>query len=470
MPDYPAAVWEPASPSNFKPSSRPSAEFPVNLIVMHDIEGPALSAVRWFQDPRAQVSAHYVVDAVTGKVYQQLKERDIGWHAGNREINARSVGIEQEGFAYRPGFFTPVLYEASAKLVRDISKRHNIPRDRAHIIGHFEVPNRNDPTKFGGAGGHTDPGPYYDWDYFMTLVRNDASDQEATVGGTTRKTKVLHPGELYTYSVRFQNTGDDPWLANKKDAQETERRKQGTVFIGTADGLPSPFTGRDWVSPLYIASATEGDVAPGDNATFNVPIHAPAKATYGRFSQELRVVKVPVAPGVSVAFGDKIWIDGEIVPWDIIVPPPAPLGNGVTLAPPAGWNRKPAPDGSRLYWRRAGSIGSDRLGWYTNVPVSGRFDVYVRYTSGNNRTGLAHYRVNGESRYVDQRVGGGAWRKLGRFSLSTPPSDVIISGQGRTPDATLFDSPPSLSVVLFSDSVAPGIVVAGDVRFVGPFP
>src|SRR5688500_18466289 len=74
-PDEPGAIWEPAAPTNYQKANRP-ADRPIDMVVIHDIEGTAEGCVRWFQNPAARVSAHYVVDADTDRIWQQVKERD----------------------------------------------------------------------------------------------------------------------------------------------------------------------------------------------------------------------------------------------------------------------------------------------------------------------------------------------------------------------------------------------------------
>ncbi len=52
------------------------------------------------------------------------------------------------------------MYRSSAALTRNIADRRGIPKDRAHIKGHVEMPNQT----------HTDPGPNWNWTYYMQLV------------------------------------------------------------------------------------------------------------------------------------------------------------------------------------------------------------------------------------------------------------------------------------------------------------
>ena len=59
------------------------------------------TALKVFQDPTHAAAAHYVVRK-DGHVAQKIRELDVAFHAGNREYNERSVGIEHEGFVDRP--------------------------------------------------------------------------------------------------------------------------------------------------------------------------------------------------------------------------------------------------------------------------------------------------------------------------------------------------------------------------------
>jgi hypothetical protein len=57
--------------------------------------------------------------------------------------------------------------------VAQLASKYAIPVDRAHIIGHDEVPDPNHPGLHGGADHHTDPGSCWNWDYYLSLVRAD---------------------------------------------------------------------------------------------------------------------------------------------------------------------------------------------------------------------------------------------------------------------------------------------------------
>ncbi|WP_210586120.1 N-acetylmuramoyl-L-alanine amidase [Streptomyces sp. GESEQ-35] len=159
--DHPSAEWQPATTANYTAAPRP-ADRPVDRVIIHVTETVYAATLSIFQNPRKQVSAHYVVRSADGHVAQSVRESDVAWHAGNWEYNTRSIGIEHEGWVDRPGCFTDAMYEESAALTAAICTRHGISKDRAHIIGHHEVPGTD----------HTDPGPNWDWARYLRLVNH----------------------------------------------------------------------------------------------------------------------------------------------------------------------------------------------------------------------------------------------------------------------------------------------------------
>ncbi|MFF9523357.1 N-acetylmuramoyl-L-alanine amidase [Streptomyces achromogenes] len=156
--DFPGARWVAASAANYRRADRP-ADYPVDRVVVHVTQGGYASAVRAFKDPGHGAAAHYIVRR-DGRITQLVRELDVAFHAGNREYNERSVGIEHEGFVEDPASFTDALYAASARLAAAICGRYGIPVDREHLIGHAQVPGTD----------HTDPGRLWDWERYIRLV------------------------------------------------------------------------------------------------------------------------------------------------------------------------------------------------------------------------------------------------------------------------------------------------------------
>lgn len=110
---------------------------PVKRIVIHWFGlGTLESANTRFQNPATQVSAHYGISK--GRIWQWVKESDVAWHSGNAAVNAESIGIEHDA-TLNGHNLSDEDYRLSAEIVAEICKRHNIPLDRKHIIGHREV-------------------------------------------------------------------------------------------------------------------------------------------------------------------------------------------------------------------------------------------------------------------------------------------------------------------------------------------
>ncbi|GGZ25794.1 N-acetylmuramoyl-L-alanine amidase [Streptomyces avidinii] len=157
--DHAGASWTSASPANWRMADRPD-DYRVDRIVVHVTQGSFEGSVKAFQNPFHRASAHYMVRG-DGHVEQLVREMDVAFHAANRSMNERSIGIEHVGFVDRPQDFTDAMYAASARLAADVCRRYDIPVDRTHLVGHSEVP----------GADHTDPGPHWDWDRYIRLVR-----------------------------------------------------------------------------------------------------------------------------------------------------------------------------------------------------------------------------------------------------------------------------------------------------------
>ncbi|HSP71591.1 MAG TPA: N-acetylmuramoyl-L-alanine amidase [Gaiellaceae bacterium] len=194
----------------------------VTTIVIHVAETSFWGTVRTLRDPEREASAHFVVSH-EGELVQLVDPDDVAWHAGNRDVNEHSIGIEHEGFTSVRGSITPAELDASARLVAYLAARYGIPLDRAHVIGHDEVPDPNDRRLSGGANHHTDPGPYWPWDEYMQLVRQYAQSPEAPVFQRVRSTRPslpVHRVACFTRSVHSTTiasgqtvTGLVPWDA-----------------------------------------------------------------------------------------------------------------------------------------------------------------------------------------------------------------------------------------------------------------
>lgn len=117
-------------------------------VVLHVSAGTLASMDSWFSNPKAKVSAHYGIGK-HGELHQYVNEHDTSWAVGvvikptwsllRKGINPNyyTISIEHEGF--KDTVWTEAMKRTSTQLVKDICKRHNIPIDREHIIGHDEI-------------------------------------------------------------------------------------------------------------------------------------------------------------------------------------------------------------------------------------------------------------------------------------------------------------------------------------------
>jgi N-acetylmuramoyl-L-alanine amidase len=133
---------------------------PVDILVLHYTGMQTVEeALARLCDPAAKVSAHYTIDR-DGTIYAHVPEAERAWHAGvsywagERNVNARSIGIEivnpGHEFGYIP--FANAQVDALIELAHGILKRHPITPKR--VIGHSDV----------APARKTDPGELFPWE------------------------------------------------------------------------------------------------------------------------------------------------------------------------------------------------------------------------------------------------------------------------------------------------------------------
>jgi N-acetylmuramoyl-L-alanine amidase len=131
----------------------------VDILVLHYTGmRTAEEALARLCDPEAKVSAHYTI-ARDGRVYRHVPEERRAWHAGvswwagERNVNARSIGIELVNpgheFGYEP--FPEAQIAALIDLAHGILARHPIPASR--VLGHSDV----------APARKLDPGELFPW-------------------------------------------------------------------------------------------------------------------------------------------------------------------------------------------------------------------------------------------------------------------------------------------------------------------
>ncbi|MEV6110507.1 N-acetylmuramoyl-L-alanine amidase [Streptomyces sp. NPDC051940] len=163
---------------NHDKGNRPASQ-KIKYLVIHNMEGYYQGSINLVQRRDYNASWQYSLRASDGAITQHLPHKDVAWQAGNWYINATSIGLEHEGFLRAPDtWYTEAQYRTSARLVRYLVKLYDIPLDRHHILGHYNVPGvgtANIPNM------HTDPGPFWDWDHYFQLLGRPI-EQDAGVG------------------------------------------------------------------------------------------------------------------------------------------------------------------------------------------------------------------------------------------------------------------------------------------------
>ncbi|HEX6427029.1 MAG TPA: peptidoglycan recognition family protein, partial [Niastella sp.] len=123
--DYPPALWDQANTGNFTVGRGGVA---ITNITIHTTQGNYAGTISWFNNPDANVSAHYVIRSSDGQITQMVLEKDRAYHVYNN--NSYTIGIEHEGWVADASWYTNAMYNSSAALVRDICADNNIDRTK----------------------------------------------------------------------------------------------------------------------------------------------------------------------------------------------------------------------------------------------------------------------------------------------------------------------------------------------------
>lgn len=250
-PDYPSALWVPASAANYAVNRTAT----IDKVVIHVAQGSYAGTISWFQNPASQVSAHYVVRSSDGQITQTVRDKDTGWHA--KTANASSLGIEHEGFIDDASWFTDSMYRSSAALTAYLCNRYGIPKDRSHIIGHSEAPGND----------HTDPGVNWNWTYYMQLVGGGASSAGVGLDFTSYATQRSGSTGPHVKAIQhlLNKQGYDAGAENSVFGQTTQNAVKAfqTTRKLSADGAVGPKTWTALLSAGTTPTLTKG--ARGDD-------------------------------------------------------------------------------------------------------------------------------------------------------------------------------------------------------------
>jgi N-acetyl-anhydromuramyl-L-alanine amidase AmpD len=353
--DYPRVSKRiPANPFTYVLADRPHGGLPIDSVMIHDTETSYAGTVFAFTKPNADASVHYVVsgqnDSNDPAVTQFVIDQDWSFSVANYWYNERSIGVEHIGFAAAPaGYYTPLLYQRSADLVGWVAWKYRIPVDRAHILGHDNIP--LDQEQF-IHDQHWDPGPAWDWPYYMKLVR-------AAYGRWSRNRPLPRP-EL---PARFTK------LSTKIRAISV-----GSQFDGTGDVI-------DWTTGLH-------------NSFTNVYADRNGRPVLGRLVRGASdpSTYVPSATiGADPTFSQRDF-SCDSFPWSIIPNAPAVLSQVAIgdLRAKAAWGQEFA----LLGRARVGGVLYDKInfsgtvGWILDSDTSAGWGALVRFRGGSHPTTL----------------------------------------------------------------------------------
>jgi hypothetical protein len=293
QPDYPSAHWVPPTTCNKYYTSGNGHKF----CVIHDMEGYYLSSVSYLNRCdkntnnayNVSASIHYCVnglqdgldedghgaddldDAPMGDITQCVRDVNYAWHA--LCLNTWSYGTEHEGFVSSPIWYTDAMYQSSAALQRYLCNKSAIPKDRNHVVGHNEWQNAawvawmstNYSTIDPSCNTHTDPGVFWNWTYFMSLINGGPGITNQPLG------QVVQPGTSTSLTVTA--LGDAPL--------KYQWRKNGANLANATTTL------------LSLNNVTSNDAA-----SYTVVV------TNGAGSITSRIATLTVTPVWTTAFAD----------------------------------------------------------------------------------------------------------------------------------------------------------------------
>lgn len=124
-------IW--CNKGNFSESNRKSSD--IDTLVIHYTGNDGDTAENngnYFKNNVVETSAHYFVDDTT--VVRSVADKNIAWHAGDWDINCRSIGIEIAGSTTE---CTGKTLENVILLAQRLMKKYNIKKDR--VIRHYDA-------------------------------------------------------------------------------------------------------------------------------------------------------------------------------------------------------------------------------------------------------------------------------------------------------------------------------------------
>src|SRR5216683_358303 len=263
---------DPTNYGNYDLASRP-ADMKIDYIIIHDTEGSYDGTIATFQNPATYVSANYVIRSSDGAITEMVRPQNVSWGAGDWYINMHAINIEHEGIAAQGGiWYTEAMYRSSALLVRYLAAKYDIPLDRAHILGHDDLPG---PSDFYTSIQHWDPGPFWNWNHYMALLHGVSDKTEQALGGAA----AGKTGQIVTISPDFARNQPPVTDCSSGTCVPLPAQPASFVYLHSApsssspllsdpelhpDGSPGTTQDSDWSATAsagekYVAAGRQGD-------------------------------------------------------------------------------------------------------------------------------------------------------------------------------------------------------------------
>lgn len=148
--------------------SLPPGQFGNNYITDLFLGKLSADAHPYFQDiHQLKVSAHCLIKR-DGHIIQYVSFNDKAWHAGVSSFEGRdkcndfSIGIELEGTDTQA--YTSAQYQQLVVVTQKLQATYPLIRHN-HIVGHNDI----------APGRKTDPGEAFDWQYFMSKLKQQTT-------------------------------------------------------------------------------------------------------------------------------------------------------------------------------------------------------------------------------------------------------------------------------------------------------
>lgn len=244
------------------------------LIVYHIADGTYAGTKSWFMRPASQVSSHYII-GIDGTICQCVDLENAAWCNGTvtslkdaryygfssldivkslgGNANQYSISIEFEGFYNQTkGKITAKQLESAVWLTKHIQKEvqriygYQIPFDRQHLVGHFEITPKTRPNC---------PGQQFPWVKLMENLSVKENDEKPY---RVRKAANYAASQLGAFS----NLDNAKALADKNSGYKVFDKKGKLVYTPKEIGVGSTviITGDKYATgsniPQWVKKAT----------------------------------------------------------------------------------------------------------------------------------------------------------------------------------------------------------------------